>query len=74
MTTASTRLACSAMASSSGRRRTVPVGLWGVFTRIRRVRSVTAPRSASVSSRKPSAVGISGTVVCVAPAIAMLAA
>ncbi|CPU63590.1 Uncharacterised protein [Mycobacteroides abscessus] len=73
-TTTSCRRATAAIASSSSRSRTVPVGLCGEFTTIRRVRSVTAARSASTSSRKRSGPGSRGTVTCRAPASAMHAA
>ena len=53
---------------------TVPVGLLGVQTMTRRVRSVNAARSTPGSSRKPSGPRVRAAVVCTAPARAMTAA
>ena len=53
-------MATSAIAWSSARVSTVPVGLCGLFTSSSRVRSVTAARSSSGSSRKSGARSVTG--------------
>ena len=60
------------MAVSSARVNTAPVGLWGEFSRIARVRGVTAAASAARS--EPKAGGRSATGTRVPPAIAIDAA
>ena len=61
ITSRSRSQASSAIAVSSARVNTDPVGLCGEFTRISRVRGVTAARSASRSGRKPGARRVTGT-------------
>ena len=56
-TSRSRSTASSAIAASSSRVSTVPVGLCGVLSRISRVRSVTASRSSSRSRRKAPSCG-----------------
>ena len=60
-----------AISSSSARVNTRPVGLWGVFTRIARVRSVKAARSSASSMAKSG--GRSVTKRGTAPAMARAA-
>lgn len=55
--------------SSSARRTTVPVGLFGLQTKIIRVLSVTAPAMASRSCTSPL---VSGTFTEVAPLICVM--
>ncbi|CAM5729119.1 hypothetical protein STENM223S_07653 [Streptomyces tendae] len=73
-TSRSRSTASSAIAVSSWRVRTVPVGLCGVFSSSSRVRSVTASRSSSRSSRNAPSCGRRVTGTRVPPAIAMQAA
>ena len=64
--------AISAMAASSSRVKTAPVGLCGVLSRMSLVRLVTAWASRSRSGRKYGGRSVTGTRV--PPASAMLAA
>ncbi len=64
--------ASSAIAVSSGRDSTIPVGLCGELSSSSRVRPVTASRSASRSGRNDGGRSVTGTLV--APASAMQAA
>lgn len=58
-----------AMASSSARANTLPVGLCGELTMMALVRGVTAARSASASRAQPSApLRVSDTYTAVPPA------
>ena len=65
-------MATAAMASRSARENTLPIGLWGVLSRMRRVRGVTARRSSSWSSAKSGVRSVTGRRT--APAMAMHAA
>ncbi len=73
VTTSRSRLtAIRAMAVSSSRVNTAPVGLWGELSRMARVRGVTAAASAARSGRKSGGRSVTGTLV--PPAIAIDAA
>ena len=65
-------MASSAISASSAASKTLPVGLCGVLSRIRRVRGPIADRSSAGSNRYlPSASGRSRTGTARAPASAM---